>query len=968
MTAPFCPGPYLDNGIIAPCLVDIVLATASLILASIVAAVWWISHHAGCRNATLRNLQDDSQPLLLNGADDSLNDPQSNTPPCTGDAFPRVGRLSLSSSVRGTPPTQSSLARFLVTLTKVFSSLVLITYLISLGIDLYHATHTERLAHVVIQPAKAALDLILTFAWLIFTTFLFFVSTLSLEGAPTVRPLPAPLIVYWVGVLLGETVPLCNWIILYAKRNYLFGLDYVYFGIIIARYLFILGGLVGGIVYLMSKPERSARQSSDDIEGDSNQRNNRPRQNSNSLQIGNFRDHILGTIRKPFPFLWPSDSLYLQFLVVACLVLLVLGRIVNVLVPYNYKAVVDALTPGGSEEAGDKRPYFAWGLILIFVALRFLQGGVGLLSSLQSYLWIPVGQYTTRKISVRMLEHLHNLSLNFHLNRKTGEVLRIMDRGTNSIGSLLSYLLFNITPVFVDIIAAVVFFIYKFGWVFGTIVFLTMTLYIIATIAITEWRSKFRREMIEFDNAARQRAVDSLLNYETVKYYNAERREVELYDEAMIKYLRADFTSSASLNILNTAQNLIITLGLLVGSLLCAKEVADGLLSTGDFVMFLTYITQLYVPLNWFGTYYRVIQQNFIDMEKMLELFNENTAIQDTVGATQLQIRAGATIAFEDVFFAYDPRQPILKGISFTVPAGKTVALVGPTGAGKSSILRLLFRFYDVSAGRITIDDQDIRNVTQVSLRQAIGVVPQDAVLFNNTIRYNIQYGRYTSTQEEVERAADAAQIHDKIVNLVDGYDTRVGERGLRLSGGEKQRVAIARTILKNPSIATSALDSMTERLVQTALRSLCSNRTTLIIAHRLSTIVDADLILVVKDGRIVERGTHQQLISNGEEKIRILAAGKVPAETAENEHEGSYYEMWMEQLESDREKIAETQDSTTSVHGLRQRQTATFIPFNGSDTSAGLKLNNSAAGRSGGSSGDTGLYHSHGGGGGGFH
>ncbi|TPX30291.1 hypothetical protein SmJEL517_g06109 [Synchytrium microbalum] len=885
----FCAPPYLDGNVLSVCLVNVVETSTLLIVSLVVTLVWYYSFRKS-QNA----LSAERQPLL-NGDD---------------------AHISL-------PAQQSHTSFFLLLATKIFSSLILVTCLIDLGIDLYHATHPDLPANVVQQPSEAAADLLMSFAWLISTTLLFFLSALVTDGVPSardLRPLPSGLIVYYVIALLAETLPLYNWIILWLQRNSLVGLDYVFMGVFAARYVFIVGILLASVSHSVSEARTRRRQR--DAEANA-------QGNSTTPKTG-WAD-VLKKIQKLFPFLWP-DSLYLQLMVLSCFLLLGLGRVVNVLVPFNYKAVVDALTPGGSDEAGDKTPYFAWGLILVFVGLRFLQGGVGVLSSLQSYLWIPVAQYTTRKISVKMLDHLHSLSLQYHLNRKTGELLRIMDRGVNSIGSLLSYLLFNIVPVFVDILVAVIFFIWQFGFWFGAIVFVTMTLYIVFTIAITEWRAKFRREMIELDNASRTRAVDSLLNYETVKYYGAEKREVALFDEAMIKFMKADFVSSASLNILNTAQNLIITLGLLVGCLLCAKEVADGLLSTGDFVMFLTYITQLYVPLNWFGTYYRVIQQNFIDMEKMLELFEENASVQDTLGATPLQIRGGAKVVFENVSFSYDPRQPVIRGISFEVPSGKTVAIVGPTGAGKSSLLRLLFRFYDTTEGRITIDGQDIRNVTQTSLRQAIGVVPQDSVLFNNTIKYNIEYGRPTASEAEVEQAAQAAQIHEKIQGFVDGYNTKVGERGLRLSGGEKQRVAIARTILKNPAI-------------------------TLVIAHRLSTIVDADEILVLKEGRIVERGTHQQLLARGEARLARLASSKAAADkvpASEYEGEGTYFEMWTKQLESER-----AINDSTGAEGLVHRPVATF-------NSGGKPPAKPAAGRGNGSDAN---YHSTGGSGGGaFH
>ncbi|KAI9016131.1 P-loop containing nucleoside triphosphate hydrolase protein [Hyaloraphidium curvatum] len=568
------------------------------------------------------------------------------------------------------------------------------------------------------------------------------------------------------------------------------------------------------------------------------------------------------------PFLWPSESLYLQFLVFFCFFLLLLGRVVNVLVPLQYKVVIDALTPGQGSPDTPKTPYFCWLAILIYVSLRFLQGGVGLLSATQNYFWIPVGQWTTRKVSVDAFAHLHSLGMQWHVQRKTGETLRILDRGTSSIVSLLSYILFNIFPVFVDIGIAVIFFVVQFDWVFGVIVLSTMVLYILCTVIVTEWRTQFRKDMIDLDNASRSLAVDSLLNFETVKYFNNEDYEVKRFDEAMQRFMVADRKSQASLNVLNLSQNLVITLGLLAGSLLAAREVVDGTLTTGDFVMFLTYLTQLYGPLNFMGTYYRLIQQSFIDMEKLIELFKERQTVKDKPNAKEIKFDKGEVV-FENVSFSYDPRHPALKNVSFRIPAGKTVALVGHSGSGKTSVTRLLFRFYDVNSGRVLVDGVDVRDVTQKSLRAAIGVVPQDTVLFNDTIMHNIRYGKPSATDEEVIAAAKAAQLHDRIMTFPDGYNTKVGERGLRLSGGEKQRVAIARTMLKDPTIiildeATSAMDSITERAIQESFKELCKDRSTLAIAHRLTTVQDADVIIVLKEGEIVEQGPFDELIKRG--------------------------------------------------------------------------------------------------------
>ncbi|RHZ89747.1 hypothetical protein Glove_11g51 [Diversispora epigaea] len=590
--------------------------------------------------------------------------------------------------------------------------------------------------------------------------------------------------------------------------------------------------------------------------------------------------NFFSKMKRLVPFIWPKNKPWLQFLVYICFGLLILGRIINVLVPYQLKIIVDYL--GG--EGGDQGR-FPWATIVFYVFLRFLQGGVGLIQASQNYLWIPIGQYTTREISVKMFDHLHGLSLSYHINRKTGEVLRVMDRGTNSIISLLSQIFFQILPVIVDIFVAVFIFVILFEWEIGAIVFVTMSSYIFVTIWITEWRTKFRRIMIELDNDARTKAVDSLLNFETVKYYNAEQFEVHRYDEAIRKFQVYDYKVSASLNVLNLSQNLVITCGLLAGCLMFAYQITQNIYSVGDFVLFIFYMNQLYSPLNFFGTYYRMIQQNFVDMEKMLDLFKEEQSVQDLPGAPQIKVTEG-TVVFDNVNFSYDPRNQALKNLSFTIPKGKTVALVGPSGGGKSTILRLLFRFYDVNSGSISIDGQDIRSVTQESLRRNIGVVPQDTVLFNDTVFYNIHYGNVNAPEEEVFKAAQAAQIHDRTLTFPDGYKTRVGERGLRLSGGEKQRVAIARTILKNPPIilldeATSALDTTTERQIQKALSQMTADRTTLVIAHRLSTIVNADLILCIKDGQVVEQGTHEEL-------IRLAQENKSP---------GVYYEMWQKQL-----------------------------------------------------------------------
>ncbi|XP_016420811.1 ATP-binding cassette sub-family B member 6, mitochondrial-like [Sinocyclocheilus rhinocerous] len=442
--------------------------------------------------------------------------------------------------------------------------------------------------------------------------------------------------------------------------------------------------------------------------------------------------------------------------------------------------------------------------VCVYGLLKFLQGGgagaSGFVSNMRSFLWIRVQQYTNRMVQVRLFAHLHSLSLRWHLGRRTGDVLRSIDRGTSSINNLLSYIVFSIFPTIADIVIAIVYFISNFNAWFGLIVFVCMALYLTLTIVITEWRTKYRRDMNTQDNNAKSKAVDSLLNFETVKYYNAEVYEVRRFEDAIMKYQVSEWKTNASLAFLNQTQNLIIGLGLLTGSLLCAYFVTEGKFQVGDYVLFVTYIIQLYTPLNWFGTYYRMIQNSFIDMESMFKLFTEEEEVKDDVNAGNLNYTQGK-VEFENVFFSYTQGKEILKDVSFTVLPGQTVALVGQSGSGKSTIIRLIFRFYDVQGGCIKIDDQDISKVKQSSLRAHIGVVPQDTVLFNDNIRDNIRYGRVTATDQEVEEAATAADIHDKIITFPDGYDTQVGERGLKVSGGEKQRVAIARTILKAPQI-----------------------------------------------------------------------------------------------------------------------------------------------------------------------
>uniref|UniRef100_A0A224XIP0 ATP-binding cassette sub-family B member 6 n=1 Tax=Panstrongylus lignarius TaxID=156445 RepID=A0A224XIP0_9HEMI len=588
------------------------------------------------------------------------------------------------------------------------------------------------------------------------------------------------------------------------------------------------------------------------------------------------------------PFVWPRKSIQLQLRVIFCLALLVAGRFINVYVPIYSKLIVDSMTATPL--------VFRWDLVLTFAAFKFLQGGgtggMGCLNNLRQFLWIRVQQYTTKEIEVELFRHLHGLSLRWHLGRKTGEVLRVMDRGTDSINNLLSYILFSILPTISDVGIAVIYFILSFNLWFGIIVFCTMFFYILATIMVTEWRTKFQRKMNLADNARSTRSIDSLLNFETVKYYGAEDFEVTCFSEAVNKFQVEEWKSTASLNLLNTLQNIVVTAGLLGGSMLCVYMVTNNHgLTVGDYVLFASYILQLYVPLNWFGTYYRAIQKNFIDMENMFDLLAEKPEVVDFPAASNLVITQGV-VEFRNVHFYYNPDRVILKGVSFYVPQGKTLALVGPSGSGKSTIMRLLFRFYDVVEGEILIDGQNIKHVKQASLRRAIGVVPQDTVLFNNTISFNIQYGRVNAPDVDIVSAAKSADIHEKILTFPESYNTQVGERGLKLSGGEKQRVAIARTILKSPAIvlldeATSALDTQTERNIQSSLARVCANRTTIVIAHRLSTIIHADEIAVLKDGEIVERGRHEDLIKRG----------------------GVYEEMWQQQLRAQSDTNSESKE-----------------------------------------------------------
>ncbi|CAA7259242.1 unnamed protein product [Cyclocybe aegerita] len=568
---------------------------------------------------------------------------------------------------------------------------------------------------------------------------------------------------------------------------------------------------------------------------------------------------ILRRIRRLVPYLWPKNIRYLQFLAFVCIIILLIGRVVNIAMPITLGALVKILE-GGSEDS-------PWPFLFGYVGLRFLQGSGGL-SAVRDALWAPVMQYSDREMSQLSFDHLLNLSFAWHTRRKTGEILRVLDRGA-AINHTFELILFSIIPTFVDIFIALIFFSVVFKWTLALVIFFVMFAYIAASVILTQWRTRLRRQMNDRDIVTRGIHTDCLLNYETVKYFGGEEHEGERYAEAIREYQALEYKVIISLNILNLVQNFIITSGLLIGSLMVAYEITSGEKPEAHkFIVFITYLAQLYGPLNQLGYIYRSVNQSLVDTEKLLALLNEPTEVNDKENAPDLVVNSGE-ITFEDVNFSYDGRTSALNGVSFKVPKGSSVALVGESGAGKSTILRLLYRFYDLGEGqgRILIDGQDIRDVTQKSLRQAVGVVPQDSVLFNSSIGYNIGYGKLGSTPDEIEAAAKSAQMHDRIMSFPDGYDTKVGERGVRLSGGEKQRVAIARTLLKNPPIllldeATSALDTSTEKDIQKALQNLVKGRSSLSIAHRLSTIASADLILVLREGQIIEQGSFKELLA----------------------------------------------------------------------------------------------------------
>ncbi|MGB7651379.1 MAG: ABC transporter ATP-binding protein/permease [Gallionella sp.] len=558
------------------------------------------------------------------------------------------------------------------------------------------------------------------------------------------------------------------------------------------------------------------------------------------------------TLRSLIPYL-----LEFKTRVVLAMLLLVVAKLANVGVPLVLKQIIDAMDSSHAVLAVPLMLIVSYGLLRLFSTL---------FGELRDAVFAKVTQRAIRRIALQVFQHLHNLSLRFHLDRQTGGVSRDIERGTRGIGFLLNFTLFNILPTLFEIGLVAAILLHKYNAWFAIITFITLVIYIIFTLFITEWRMVVRRTMNDLDSKANTRAIDSLLNYETVKYFGNEQYEANRYDHNMEHWERAAVRNQESLSLLNAGQSVIIALGITALMLLAADQVAQGKMTLGDLVLVNVFMLQLYMPLHFLGFVYREIRNSLADMEKMFRLMDEHKEVDDNADAKVLAV-GRAAVKFEQVNFGYQDDRQILFAVDFEIPEGHTVAVVGASGAGKSTLSRLLFRFYDVNAGCIKINGQDIREVTQASLRRAVGIVPQDTVLFNDTIYYNIAYGNPDATREEVIAAAQAAHIHHFVASLPQGYESMVGERGLKLSGGEKQRVAIARAILKNPAIlifdeATSALDSHSEKAIQAELASIAQNRTTLIIAHRLSTVVDANQILVMNHGRIVERGTHQQLLA----------------------------------------------------------------------------------------------------------
>jgi ATP-binding cassette subfamily B protein len=575
------------------------------------------------------------------------------------------------------------------------------------------------------------------------------------------------------------------------------------------------------------------------------------------------------------PYLWPAGRPEIRVRVLSAVALLVGAKLATIVIPLFYKQAVDALSGAGGAEIALS---VAVGFVLAYGGARVVSQ---VFTELREIVFARVAHQAMHQVALETFQHLHRLSLRFHLDRQTGGLNRAIERGTAGIENLLHFMLFQIVPTILEIAMVCGMLWYLYDWRFAAITFATIVLYVAYTFAITAWRLRYRRAMLEAEGEASTKAVDSLLNYETVKYFGNERHEAQRFDKSLDAYERAAVLSKTSLSLLNVGQGFVIAVGLTGVMWLAAQMVAAGEMTVGGFVLVNAYLIQLYLPLNFLGMVYREVRQALIDMQSMFRLLHAQAEILDKPGAPELAV-AGGHVRFENVGFGYDARRQILHGLDIDLPAGKTLAIVGSSGAGKSTISRLLFRFYDIDSGAIRIDGQDIRDVTQSSVRAAIGIVPQDTVLFNDTIYYNIAYGRPSASRAEVEEAAKLARIHDFVMALPDGYKSRVGERGLKLSGGERQRVSIARTILKRPKVlvfdeATSALDTRTEKEIQDSLRQISAGVTTLVIAHRLSTVVDADQIVVLDKGQVVERGTHADL----------LAA------------EGVYAQMWRRQLET---------------------------------------------------------------------
>ena len=590
------------------------------------------------------------------------------------------------------------------------------------------------------------------------------------------------------------------------------------------------------------------------------------------------------TIARVLPYLWPEGQGWVKRRVVGALLLLVMAKLISVTTPYLYKLAVDMLS---GEAAQDPVWMMTLGAVGLTVAYGLARLGAVAFGEARDAVFARVGQRAIRQLALETFRHIHALSLRYHITRKTGGLSRIIERGVKGVDFLLRFMLFSVGPLILELTMVSALFAVLFGWQYMAVVVVTIAIYVAFTFKVTELRVRIRREMNDQDTDANQKAVDSLLNFETVKYFNAEAREAARYDVAMQRYEVAAVKTGQSLSFLNAGQSFIITTGLVIVMIMAAKGVQAGVLTVGDFVMVNAYMIQITMPLNFLGTVYREIRQALVDMGQMFGLLGQPAEVVDKPGAAPIAVRGGE-IVFDNVSFAYDPARAILKGISLTVRPGQKVALVGPSGSGKSTIGRLLFRFYDVTGGAIRIDGQDIRDVQQTSLHGVIGVVPQDTVLFNDTVYYNIAYGRDGATEAEVHAAARAARIHDFIMSLPDGYDTTVGERGLKLSGGEKQRVGIARTLLKNPPIlildeATSALDTQTEQSIQESLTEMGQGRSVITIAHRLSTIADADCILVLEDGRVTEQGSHDELLAL----------------------EGKYAAMWARQSAEEQDVVA---------------------------------------------------------------